>query len=86
MIMPLILCSLHNLYREKRKFSIFALGAQQRCATVLFFTRKRRMPYTLRGTLKGHNGAITSIATNRENPDLLVSASRGEQIAARVRE
>ncbi|KAJ3287035.1 cross-pathway control WD-repeat protein cpc2 [Rhizoclosmatium sp. JEL0117] len=30
-----------------------------------------------RGTLEGHSGWVTSIATSVENPDLLVSGSRG---------
>lgn len=32
----------------------------------------------LRGTLAGHNGWVTQIATNRNFPDMILSASRGE--------
>jgi len=32
---------------------------------------------TLRGTLKGHSGWVTSIVTT-ENPDVIVSGSRGK--------
>merc|ERR1712130_966239 len=46
----------------------------------LFFGRYSTMPYALRGTLQGHNGAITSIATNRDTPDVLISASRDKTI------
>jgi len=38
------------------------------------------MSYTLRGTLKGHSGAITSLATNRDTPDVLISSSRDKTI------
>lgn len=31
----------------------------------------------LRGTLMGHNGWVTQIATNPTNPDTILSASRG---------
>ena len=31
----------------------------------------------LRGTLFGHNGWVTQIATNRNFPDMILSASRG---------
>jgi len=34
----------------------------------------------LRGTLKGHNGIVTSIATNSETPDVLISGSRDKTI------
>lgn len=33
---------------------------------------------TLRGTLKGHNGWVTQIATTPQFPDMILSASRGE--------
>lgn len=33
---------------------------------------------TLRGTLKGHGGWVTQIATNPINQDNIVSASRGK--------
>lgn len=33
----------------------------------------------LRGTLKGHSGWVTQIATTAANPDMILSASRGEQ-------
>merc|ERR1712014_559312 len=39
--------------------------------------RDSTMPYALRGTLQGHNGAI---ATNRDTPDVLISASRDKTI------
>lgn len=32
----------------------------------------------LRGTLRGHNGWVTQIATNPKYSDLILSASRGE--------
>jgi len=32
----------------------------------------------LRGTLIGHNGWVTQIATNPKDPDTIISASRGE--------
>lgn len=31
----------------------------------------------LKGTLKGHNGWVTQIATNPLNPDTILSSSRG---------
>ena len=31
----------------------------------------------LRGTLKGHSGWVTQIATTASNPDMILSASRG---------
>ncbi|KAJ2026204.1 cross-pathway control WD-repeat protein cpc2, partial [Coemansia sp. S610] len=34
----------------------------------------------LRGTLVGHAGAITALATSAENPDILVSASRDKTL------
>ena len=33
---------------------------------------------SLRGTLVGHTGWVTAIATTTENPDILVSSSRGK--------
>lgn len=35
---------------------------------------------TLRGTLKGHSGWVTSIATSPESPDVLLSSSRDKTI------
>ncbi|GFG29629.1 hypothetical protein Cfor_10449 [Coptotermes formosanus] len=32
----------------------------------------------LRGTLRGHNGWVTQIATNPKYPDMILSCSRGE--------
>ena len=32
----------------------------------------------LRGTLRGHNGWVTQIATNPKFPDMILSASRGK--------
>ena len=32
---------------------------------------------TLRGTLTGHNGWVTQIATNPQYPDTILSSSRG---------
>ena len=34
----------------------------------------------LRGTLEGHSGWVTSLATSAENPDLLVSGSRDKTL------
>uniref|UniRef100_A0A8B9HHZ9 Small ribosomal subunit protein RACK1 n=1 Tax=Astyanax mexicanus TaxID=7994 RepID=A0A8B9HHZ9_ASTMX len=34
---------------------------------------------TLRGTLKGHSGWVTQIATTPQFPDMILSASRGKQ-------
>lgn len=34
---------------------------------------------TLRGTLKGHNGWVTQIATTPQFPDMILSASRGKE-------
>lgn len=36
----------------------------------------------LRGTLVGHGGWVTQIATTQEVPDMILSASRGESIAS----
>lgn len=36
--------------------------------------------FTLRGTLSGHNGWVTSLATTPENPNLLISGSRDRSI------
>lgn len=33
---------------------------------------------TVRGTLKGHSGWVTQIATTPQYPDMILSASRGE--------
>jgi len=38
------------------------------------------MSLVYRGSLKGHNGAITSLATNTETPDVLISGSRDKTI------
>ena len=38
---------------------------------------------TLRGTLKGHNGWVTQIATTPQFPDMILSASRGKRPLAR---
>eukprot|EP00339_Tiarina_fusa_P027236 CAMPEP_0117043440 /NCGR_PEP_ID=MMETSP0472-20121206/30197_1 /TAXON_ID=693140 ORGANISM="Tiarina fusus, Strain LIS" /NCGR_SAMPLE_ID=MMETSP0472 /ASSEMBLY_ACC=CAM_ASM_000603 /LENGTH=320 /DNA_ID=CAMNT_0004754965 /DNA_START=21 /DNA_END=983 /DNA_ORIENTATION=- len=38
------------------------------------------MPFVLRGTLKGHSGAVTCLATNSETPDVLISGSRDKTI------
>ncbi len=35
---------------------------------------------TLRGTLQGHGGWVTQIATTPQYPDMILSASRGECI------
>eukprot|EP00344_Euplotes_crassus_P010942 CAMPEP_0197012086 /NCGR_PEP_ID=MMETSP1380-20130617/61183_1 /TAXON_ID=5936 /ORGANISM="Euplotes crassus, Strain CT5" /LENGTH=314 /DNA_ID=CAMNT_0042435297 /DNA_START=50 /DNA_END=994 /DNA_ORIENTATION=- len=35
---------------------------------------------SLRGTLKGHSGHVTALATSSENPDILISASRDKSI------
>lgn len=32
----------------------------------------------LRGTLRGHNGSVTQIATNPKYPDMILSSSRGK--------
>lgn len=36
--------------------------------------------FVMRGTLKGHSGWITSIATTAENPDMLLSGSRDKKV------
>lgn len=38
---------------------------------------------TVRGTLKGHNGWVTQIATTPQFPDMILSASRGKRFSAR---
>ncbi len=35
---------------------------------------------TLKGTLEGHNGWVTQIATNHNFPNMILSASRGKFI------
>lgn len=40
--------------------------------------RKMSESLQLRGTLLGHNGWVTQIATNPKYPDLILSSSRGE--------
>uniref|UniRef100_A0A6Q2X0P7 Small ribosomal subunit protein RACK1 n=1 Tax=Esox lucius TaxID=8010 RepID=A0A6Q2X0P7_ESOLU len=35
---------------------------------------------TVRGTLKGHNGWVTQIATTPQFPDMILSASRDKSI------
>uniref|UniRef100_A0A8B9HIY2 Small ribosomal subunit protein RACK1 n=1 Tax=Astyanax mexicanus TaxID=7994 RepID=A0A8B9HIY2_ASTMX len=37
---------------------------------------------TLRGTLKGHSGWVTQIATTPQFPDMILSASRGKRVCA----
>jgi len=39
-----------------------------------------RNNFTLRGTLSGHNGWVTSLATTPENPNILISGSRDRSI------
>lgn len=34
---------------------------------------------TLKGTLKGHQGWVTQIATTPRYPDMIISSSRGEK-------
>lgn len=34
----------------------------------------------LRGTLRGHNGWVTQIATNPKDENILISASRGKNL------
>jgi len=34
---------------------------------------------TLKGTLEGHNGWVTQIATNHNFPNMILSASRGSR-------
>ena len=34
---------------------------------------------TLKGTLEGHNGWVTQIATNHNFPNMILSASRGKR-------
>jgi len=46
----------------------------------LFFFSLQDMPFVLRGTLKGHSGAVTCLATNSETPDVLISGSRDKTI------
>lgn len=35
-------------------------------------------PLTFKGSLAGHAGWVTAIATSSENPDMILTASRGE--------
>jgi guanine nucleotide-binding protein subunit beta-2-like 1 protein len=35
-------------------------------------------PLAYKGSLAGHSGWITAIATSSENPDMILTASRGE--------
>lgn len=35
---------------------------------------------TLKGTLEGHNGWVTQIATNHNFPNMILSASRGNTL------
>lgn len=37
-----------------------------------------------KGTLSGHKGWVTAIATSSENPDMLLTASRGKFGDARL--
>lgn len=39
---------------------------------------------TVRGTLKGHSGWVTQIATTPQYPDMILSASRGEAPPGRL--
>uniref|UniRef100_A0A8C9W3A5 Small ribosomal subunit protein RACK1 n=1 Tax=Scleropages formosus TaxID=113540 RepID=A0A8C9W3A5_SCLFO len=39
---------------------------------------------TVRGTLKGHNGWVTQIATTPQFPDMILSASRGNPLRQEV--
>lgn len=41
---------------------------------------------SLRGTLKGHNGWVTQIATNPQDPDKILSGSRGTYIRIRKKD
>jgi len=49
---------------------------------ILNISLKTLMSESLRylGTLDGHKGWVTAIATSSENPDMIVTASRGELI------
>lgn len=35
-------------------------------------------PLAFKGTLAGHSGWVTAIATSSENPDMILTASRGQ--------
>ena len=42
-------------------------------------SRPKMDQMTIRGTLKGHNGWVTQIATTPQDPNAILSASRGLQ-------
>lgn len=35
-------------------------------------------PLVFKGSLAGHSGWVTAIATSSENPDMILTSSRGE--------
>lgn len=49
-----------------------------------FIPTKMTEQMTVRGTLKGHSGWVTQIATTPQFPDMILSASRGKFFAMRV--
>lgn len=51
-----------------------AVTAALRCFVLLKMTETLK----LRGTLCGHNGWVTQIATNPKYPDMILSSSRGK--------
>lgn len=47
------------------------------CILILIAVKKMSESLLLRGTLRGHNGWVTQVATNSKYPDMILSASRG---------
>ena len=63
-------------------FSLFFLGWIKSVIIVVFVRMSESLQ--LRGYLVGHNGWVTQIATNRNFPDMILSASRGECVSVCV--
>jgi hypothetical protein len=55
----------------------FAAPSDLLPVTLLVLTSQMAEQLKLRGTLIGHNGWVTQIATTHEAPDMILSASRG---------
>lgn len=56
----------------------FYRGWTSACAPQTNFYKDMSETLQLRGTLLGHNGWVTQIATNPKDPDTIISASRGK--------
>lgn len=71
------------LCRKNWEFGCFSFPTQSKAIVPKrpYQLIKMTEQMTLRGTLKGHSGWVTQIATTPQFPDMILSASRGERAA-----